>query len=329
MTEAVPVQAEKMAEASSLSVEMAPMEGITTAIFRRVYAKWFDGIDRAYTPFLVANGTHKFKNREKQEYSPFTEHLIPQILTDRAEHFLWAAGELQKAGYREVNLNAGCPSATVTTKGKGAGMLEDPEKLRAFFDEIFNSKNPDKLPQISVKMRVGVSSYDEAEKLADIYEGLPISKLIVHPRIRDDLYNNVPNLDAFRVFYEKIPHEKLVYNGDLKTTGDVEKITKLFPGLQSVMIGRGLLADPFLPSKLHGEYNKNGGGSKILAGFLDELYDEYKKIMSDERSVLFKMKDIWNFMSASFPENSKQIKAIKKSKNGMEYKMSVRELLKL
>ncbi len=312
-----------------MHVEMAPMEGITTAIFRKVYAKWFDGIDRTYTPFLVANGTHKFKNREKQEYSPFTENLVPQILTDRAEHFLWAAGELQKAGYREVNLNAGCPSATVTTKGKGAGMLEDPEKLRAFFDEIFNTKNPDEFPQISVKMRVGVSSYDEAEKLAGICAGYPISKFIVHPRIRDDLYNNVPNLDAFRVFYEKIPHEKLVYNGDLKTPEDVEKITKLFPGLQSVMIGRGLLADPFLPSKLHGEYNKNGGEPRILAGFLNELYDEYKKIMSDERSVLFKMKDIWNFMSASFPENSKQVKAIKKSKNGMEYKTAVRELLKL
>jgi len=317
-----------MTEAPSITVEMAPMEGITTAIFRRVYAKWFDSCDRAYTPFLVANSTHKFKTREKQEFLPFTENLIPQILTDRAEHFLWAAKEIQKAGYREVNLNAGCPSATVTTKGKGAGLLEDPEKLRSFFDEIFNLKTPDELPEISVKTRVGLSSYTEAEKIADILSHYPLSRIIVHPRIRDDFYSNVPNLDAFRVFYEKLPVEKLVYNGDLKTPEDVEMIRELFPGLQSVMIGRGLLADPFLPSKLHGKYDKNVNGSRILAGFLDELYGEYKKIMSDERSVLFKMKDIWNFMSASFQENRREIKAIKKSKNGTEYKMAVRELLK-
>ncbi len=314
----------------SISVEMAPMEGITTATFRRVYRKWFKGVDRMYTPFLVANQTHRFKTREKKETGSYSPDLVPQILTDRAEHFVWALKELQKAGFSEVNLNAGCPSATVTTKKKGAGMLADTSTLRAFLDEVFMTKERKALPEISIKTRVGVSSYSEAEGIADLYSKYPFSRVIVHPRIRDDFYDNEPSLFAFGFFYEKIPHEKIVFNGDLKTTEDVGKIRELYPGLSGIMIGRGLLADPFLPERIC-RCDETGGKiisdreNKVLLGFLEELYEEYARELSEGTAIL-KMKDLWNFMAVLFPDQKKGIKAIRKSRNGTEYRSAVRSL---
>ncbi len=321
-----------LTEKPSVSVEMAPMEGITTAVYRRVYRKWFEGIDRMYTPFLVANRTHKFKTREKKETEVCSQDLIPQILTDKAEHFIWAARVLKSAGFREVNLNAGCPSATVTTKRKGAGMLEDTRALRSFLDEVFTAKENGDLPEISIKTRVGVSFYSEAEDIADIYAMYPFAKVIVHPRIRDDFYKNVPNKDAFRVFYDRISHDKLVYNGDLRNTEDVRMVYRGFPGLSGIMLGRGLLADPFLPKRIC--LGGDTGGTpfseeekKNLLGFLEELYEEYERELS-EGTAIVKMKDLWNFMAVSFPGNEKQLKAIRKSRNGSEYKTAVRNCLR-
>ncbi|MCR5649876.1 MAG: tRNA-dihydrouridine synthase family protein [Lachnospiraceae bacterium] len=317
-------------ENNFISVEMAPMEGITTAVYRSVYRKWFEGTDRMYTPFLVANQTHKFKTREKKEIGSCPPDLVPQILTDRAEHFVWALRELQKAGFCEVNLNAGCPSATVTTKKKGAGMLADINALRSFLDEVFIIKEREDLPEISVKTRVGVSSYSEAKEIADLYAAYPFSKVIVHPRIRDDLYNNTPSPDAFNIFYERIPNEILVFNGDLRTTEDVRKIREIFPGLSHIMVGRGLLADPFLPKRIL-RCEDTGGDvfsvdeKKTLLGFLEELYEEYERELSEGTAVL-KMKDLWNFMEVSFPEQKKQLKAIRKSRSGSEYRMAVRSI---
>ena len=191
-----------------ISIEMAPMEGITTATFRRVYTEWFKGIDRTYTPFLVANQTHKFKRREKREVEEYCPALVPQILTDRAEHFIWAAWKLKKLGYTEVNLNAGCPSATVTTKKKGAGMLRDLSALRFFLDEVFSAEETSDMPEVSIKTRAGFSSYDETADIAKLYAEYPLSAVIVHPRIREDFYDKVPDLNAFGIFYEHIDHEK-------------------------------------------------------------------------------------------------------------------------
>ena len=312
-------------------IEMAPMEGITTATFRRVYMKWFTGIDRVYTPFLVANQTHRFKTREKREIEHCSPALIPQILTDRAEHFIWAAALLKKAGYTEINLNAGCPSATVTTKRKGAGMLRDLSSLRSFFDEVFSAGKAQDLPEISVKTRVGVSSYDEASDIADLYAAYPLSCVIVHPRISDDLYEHTPNREAFGAFYDRIPHERLIYNGDLKTVADTEAILAAFPGIRGVMIGRGLLADPFLPrrTKSH-DPRKDAGFSaddrSTMLGFLGELYDAYESDLS-EGTALLKMKDLWNFIAPSFPGKDRQLKAIRKSRSGMEYKHAVETLM--
>ena len=116
----------------------APMEGITTRVYRSVFRKHFTGIDRFYTPFLAATQTHHFKKRELKEIEPFEGELVPQILTANSDDFVWAAKMIRQMGYPEVDLNLGCPYPTVFTKGKGSGMLKDMERLDRFFSEVFS-----------------------------------------------------------------------------------------------------------------------------------------------------------------------------------------------
>lgn len=142
-------------------LSLAPMEGVTGHVFRRVHAECFGALDRYYTPFVAPPQVGKgFVGRAKKELDPVANeglNVVPQLLTRDADRFVWAAGLLQQMGYREVNLNAGCPSGTVVSKGKGAGFLREPRELEAFLQDVCE-RSP--LP-VSVKTRIGVEKDDE------------------------------------------------------------------------------------------------------------------------------------------------------------------------
>ena len=150
----------------------APLEGLTGRQFRKVHQSCFPGADRYYMPFLSPAQGHVFSQKELRELDPDYNRgipVIPQLLTRRVEDFVWAAGELAAMGYREVNLNLGCPSGTVTAKGKGAGFLGRLEELERFLDEIF-AHSP--LP-ISIKTRLGVQEAEEFEAILQLYSAPP------------------------------------------------------------------------------------------------------------------------------------------------------------
>lgn len=168
---------------------------------------------------------------------------MPQVMTRRAEDFLWAAEQVADMGYGEVNLNLGCPSGTVTAKGKGAGFLARPEELDAFFEAVFTKVT---LP-VSVKTRLGIREAEEFDRLLEIYNRYPISELMIHPRVQRDFYKNTVRLDAFAAALAR-SRNPVVYNGDLVTPKDCTAFTRRFPEVETVMIGRGLIADPALPA---------------------------------------------------------------------------------
>ena len=160
------------------------MEGVTTAEYRAVLRRHFPGVDKYFTPFLVANQTHHFKKREKRELLPLQRDLVPQILANSAEDFLWAARILAEFGYDEINLNLGCPSGTVVSKGKGAGMLRDLAALQTFLDAVF-AVSP--LP-LSVKTRIGLDRPEEFGPILAVLSQYPWARMIVHPRTRKQFY---------------------------------------------------------------------------------------------------------------------------------------------
>lgn len=304
-----------------LKIYMAPMEGLTGYVYRNAYHKYFSKADRYFTPFLANRGLNR---RERQDVLP--EHnggmeVIPQILTNQADLFCELEKILYEYGYREVNLNLGCPSGTVTAKGRGAGFLAYPEALERFLDEIFSKT----CMRISIKTRIGCESAQEWPRLLTMFNRFPLSELIVHPRVRADFYGNTPRLEAYR-FAVKNSTCRLCYNGDIRNTADMQRLKSEFPETEYVMLGRGLIANPGLAGEIRGEPPVD---RSVFAAFHQELLEGYQKEMTGEKDVLFKMKELWLYMSELFDreEIKKPLKQIKKAGTIFEYECAVKRIL--
>lgn len=289
----------------------APMEGITDGIYRRVHHKYFSGIDRYYMPFFSPT-MHRCLTRKEDRELPMTDSVgfvsVPQVLTKNAEDFLWAALQCEERGYTEVNLNLGCPSGTVVSKGKGSGMLADPGALECFLDKVC-SESP--IP-VSVKTRVGVLDADNFPRLMQIYNDHPLKELIIHPRARKDFYKPPLRMEAFdyAVQNTKLP---LCYNGDICSKKDLERIEHQYPDLCAIMIGRGLIADP-------GMLTPGGTDAKTLEDFHDELLEEYTACFGSVRNAMFRMKENWHYLQGNFDGGEKLFKQLRKTTDLQEYK---------
>lgn len=299
----------------------APMEGFTGYSYRRMHRKYFPGIDKYFTPFISATQHHSLSGKDKKETSPVINSgavLVPQILTKVSGQLVWAAEFMDGLGYDEINLNLGCPSATVVTKGKGSGMLKDPEQLTAFFAGYYAGLKDSKI-KLSVKTRLGFENPEECIKLLEVYNNLELNELIIHPRTQKDFYGGSVHMDFFRKMYEK-SRNPVVYNGDLLSAADCRRIELQFPDVSAVMIGRGLLINPALVREAR-------GGKKLekeeYRTFLTDLFNDYSTEYSSRGNAMSHMKDLWKFSSLAFRENPKGIRAIQKSGSVSEYQMAV------
>lgn len=300
---------------------LAPLESVTTYIFRNAYHRYFLPLDKYFTPFIVPHPNKKFNTREKKELS--TEHnhglyVVPQLLTNRAEDFITTAKEIEDMGYKEINLNLGCPSGTVVAKGKGSGFLAYPEELDRFLDNIYSKLDM----KISIKTRIGKTSPDEFYRLIEIYNKYPLEELIVHPRLQTDFYKNKPNLQIFKEAVEMSRHS-LCYNGDIYTVEDFQKFSEHFPTVEKIMCGRGAVANPSLFDAIA---NVKKLDINTLKKFHDDIYMDYQEISSGERNVLFKMKELWSYLIQSFDHAEKYMKKIKKSEKLFAYEKAVSDL---
>ena len=352
-----------------MDIYFAPLEGITGFAYRNVHRQFFgDQIDKYFSPFAAPNYTHHFKTREREDIEPANNEglrLVPQILTNRAEDFLWAAEEMYAMGYREINLNLGCPMPTVVKKGRGSGQLGDLDALDLFLEQIcegmekiaglldaeikkkkkaeINAEenaeidaeenaeiNAEKKAEentgikirFTVKTRIGLESASRAAALLEIYNRYPIAELTVHPRTQRDLYGGKPDLETFSLFLEQSVHP-VVYNGDIFSLSDYEKICLRFPECHAVMLGRGLIANPALAREL-----KGGAPLQIeeLRLFHDAVYESLRKTLPGQAPLLGKMKELWFYMGRNFTGADRCLKEIKKAKNEIQYRAAVRTL---
>lgn len=306
---------------------MAPMEGLTGYVYRNAYHKFFSPMDRYFAPFIA---NKKMSSRERNDILPDHNQglcLIPQILTNRSADFLAVAKELKNYGYDIINLNVGCPSGTVVAKGRGAGLLEDPETLDRFLYEIFAAYDG----RISVKTRIGMEDEDEWQEILAVYEKYPLEELIIHPRVRRDFYKGKPRFDAFSYAVKESGH-RLCYNGDICSAEDLQDRKERFPDLDRVMLGRGLLCNPFLiemsktaDDAAHDHMQEN---KERLYAFHQEILQNYMQIMSGDRNTLFRMKELWFYLGASFTNSDKYLKKIKKAERIALYQSVVDALFR-
>ncbi|HIT90279.1 MAG TPA: tRNA-dihydrouridine synthase family protein [Candidatus Merdenecus merdavium] len=300
---------------------LAPMEGITGYIYRNAYHECFSPFDKYFTPFITPNQNKKLHSKDLNDVLPENNQgipIVPQLLTNHSEDFIWTAKRLEALGYEEVNLNLGCPSKTVVTKRKGAGFLAYPLQLEGFLEEIFNT-SPLK---ISIKTRIGMEDPEEFFRLMDIYNQYPIEELIVHPRLQTDYYKNIPNLKMFQYACDK-SKSHICYNGDLFTPDDFKLCKEKFPYVDTWMFGRGILMDPGMLDVLRGRKKRE---KEDYRKFHDKIYHSYKEYMSGDRNVLFKMKELWFYMGGLFVDSDKNMKKLKKSQKLPDYHRIVDEM---
>ena len=290
------------------------MEGITDYIYRQIHRRFFPGVDRYFTPFLSPTQNHVFPPRELRQVVPENNGgipLVPQLLTKSAEDFLWAAARLADMGYGEVDLNVGCPSGTVTAKGKGAGLLGAPDSLRRLLDGIF----ADPPLAVSVKTRIGVRSSEEFGPILDIYNDYPLSGLIIHPRTKAEMYGGAVHMDVFAAALAA-SRAPVCYNGDIASAEDVHALERRFGGLKAVMIGRGLVADPALAARMTGIVPDR----ETLRRFHDELCAAYCEAFGGPGSAIHRMKAIWAYMLRSFREGERYARRLAKTRRWEEFR---------
>ena len=288
----------------------APMEGLTDSIYRRLHHKYFPGVDRYYMPFLSPTIHRTLTHKEDREL-PLADSVgfsaVPQILTKVSEDFLWAAQVCQDRGYDEVNLNVGCPSGTVGSKGKGSGMLRDAAALDRFLEEIFQGSP---LP-ISVKTRLGLENPEEFSALLEVFNRYPIKELTIHPRVRKQFYDGGVHMDWFDYAVEHSSNP-LCYNGDILSLADAETLQRKYPQIDAIMIGRGLIADPGMLS--------GGTDVKALEGFMNELMAVYEVEFGGSRNAIFRLKENWGFLHDRFEGCDKLWKRLRKTTDADEFK---------
>ena len=294
-------------------LSLAPMEGVTGHVFRRAHAECFGALDHYYTPFLTPPHVGKhFTNKCLREVDPASNEglaVIPQLLTRDADEFVWAAGLLAQMGYREVNLNLGCPSGTVVSKGKGAGFLRSPDELEAFLADVCE-RSP---LSVSVKTRLGLADDAEYERILELYCRLPLAELIVHPRVQRDGYEGMPRREAYGKTLESAPFP-VAYNGDVFSSEDMGELLAAYPGTRHVMLGRGVLMNPALPREI-------AGGAALampeLRRFHDELYAAY--VAEIGGNAVFRMKEWWSYAKHSFADPVVVWRLIRKAKKAGDY----------
>lgn len=301
----------------------APMEGLTGYIYRNAHHAFFPGIDKYFSPFIYANQSDSFKNKELNDILPENNQgivLIPQLLSNHAEDFIHTSKKLKQLGYEEINLNLGCPSGTVVSKHRGSGFLAKKAELNRFLDEIFSAS----VTKISVKTRIGKDAPEEFYELIEIFNQYPMEELIIHPRIQKDYYKNKPNLNIFKAAVQSSKNP-VAYNGDLFTALRYEEFITEFPGIDTIMLGRGLLTNPGLVDHI---IRDDMLEKEVLKSFHDQIYEDYRKVLFGDRNVLFKMKELWFYMIRIFSDQEKYAKKIKKAERLHDYEEAVNSLFR-
>lgn len=302
----------------------APMEGLTDRVWRQAQQKWFgpEGTaHRYYAPFLSPPENRVLIKKKMAELEPAANpgvQVIPQLLAKDGELAAWMIGELRRMGYTEVNLNFGCPSGTVTAKGKGSGMLRDPQKLDAFLDAVFSQAGG----PVSVKTRLGVARAEEFGEILNVYNKYPLCELTIHPRVMKQLYRGQADREAFAAYLSACT-APVCYNGDVTTVDDLRALEAAFPELSGIMVGRGLIADPALLRKAVGG---PAASREELRGYHDELYHGYTEAFGMASCAVSRMKAHWFYLIHLFDGADALEKPLRKAREGWEYETVVNQI---
>jgi tRNA-dihydrouridine synthase len=316
----------KLENHMSFRLLSSPLQGFTDFRFRNAFNKYFGGIDIFYAPYIRLNGKLEIKPAYERDILPENNaglELIPQIMTNDADEFIFAAKYVQELGYKELNWNLGCPYPMVTKRGMGSGLINNPIKINSILNKVYAESDI----VVSMKMRTGHENSEEILQVLPVLERYPIKNIAIHARIGKQLYKGEVDLDSFQRCVDNTGH-KLYYNGDITSVARFNEIVERFPMIDHWMIGRGMIADPFLPGMIKSntsEYPENR--IDIFSKFHDTLFHEYAQVLSGASHIKMKMFHFWEYFMTSFSNSQKGLKKIKKARSINAYEDAVREIL--
>ena len=294
---------------------LAPLQGLTEVLFRRVYEDCFPGAIRlAVTPFIslthnMHNATQASARMQLADVLPENNSasipVIPQILGKEPDEFILLGERLHDMGYTEVNWNMGCPMRKVTGKHRGSGILPYPDEVKAMLESVM----PQLKVRLSVKMRLGLRDKGEIFRLIPILNDYPLASVTIHPRLGRQQYGGVPDLQTFAEALPQIKHP-VIYNGDICTPSDADRILARFPSVADIMVGRGILYRPTLPMEIERRILSEEQRLSLSKRFVRHLKDEIKNSIPYEESRTRKMKEYWSLLWKSLPISEIQAREV-------------------
>lgn len=299
-----------------MKIFSAPMQGYTDAPWRNIHNGLFGGIDAYYTPFLRIE-KEIFRNKDINDILPSNNtvtKLVPQIIACNPDKTVMMVEKLKGFGYKEIDINLGCPFPPVTNRRMGSGMLPYPAKIKELFETLAYYKGD---ISFSVKMRLGYDNPAEAMCLMPYFDIIEPVHITVHPRLGIQQYKGEVDIDTFREFYRNCNYD-LVYNGDITSAAAINDVIKEFPRLKGVMIGRGLLSCPYIAREYKGG---NGFDIEEIKLFYERLLKYYGSKLQGETQLLNKMKTLWDYFCPLLDKNA--IKRIKKSSSIAKYHAAI------
>ena len=308
-----------------IRLHSSPLQGFTDFRFRNAFQKFFGGIDQYLAPYIRIKGNLDIKAAHKRDILPENNQaldLVPQIITKDADEFLFVVEHIQKLGYDELNWNLGCPYPMVAKRGMGSGLLKSPDKI----DEILKRVSSESDIRLSIKMRLGYEDSQEIFQVLPVLEHYPLTNIAIHPRIGKQLYKGEVDLEAFEECIGQSSH-KIFYNGDITSVQRFREMKDRFPAISHWMIGRGLIADPFLPAMIKADnpvYPENR--YEAFNTFHDLLLSSYEEALSGPKHLLMKMYSFWEYFIYSFPSSPRGLRKIRKAKNISAYREAVKQV---
>ncbi len=281
-----------------LPVLFAPLQGVTDHVFRKAYEAVFAGVEEYYTPFIRwEHGS--LRNKDAKELAVLAEEpkTVVQLLPANRDQAVCLANEVRAKGYSRADINMGCPFPKIVHAGAGAGLLENPQRVK----EVLSVANEFPDIKFSLKLRCGLKCSDELWQLTDIINGVCLHHVTLHPRTAGEGYEGNPDLEVFGRFVRQCCH-KVVYNGNITSLNDIIRIEKEFPGVGAVMVGRGLAGRPDMLAALDHDSDKRRA---LCSSFYNRIYEAYARLLCGETQLLMKMQSFWQFF---LPDADRKLK---------------------
>lgn len=283
---------------------LAPLRGVTGLRFRQSFQAYMTGLDLAVAPFIATVQGERVKPEILRGIDPAVQPaelpLIPQVIGKDPRQLRVMLRAMKSLGYKQVDLNSGCPWPFVVKKGRGAGLLRDEAVLGAMLEagcEELGEGN------FSIKVRLGIEEKTLLKQRLALIQRFPLRELCIHPRTARQMYEGSVDLDAFEEVAQQtiLP---LTYNGDIRSLEDWQRLAQRFPMVNRWMLGRGIVANPFLAESIRS--GKDTREKTRFEQWHNDLVARYAEHAPGDHALLGHLKELWSYLAPTF-ENGEKI----------------------